>query len=400
MIEPPGLSVCWRFVDLINRKKLIKFLGKVEGDKFSKMNPNDTGIITFVVDKVPLDKIFEFIPPVKFPFCRVRYPNNYNSFAYKNERDCERLLPVTRTLFSEVFCYRTHLAVDKNFDFKTVANAMSFKGLIFQNLFPYELFDDGVLNWLMPVVHPRTGNGDDSRMYSNLQPAGSRDRNFFKVSYSIISRTLLPAPYDTKCYAAGGYNVHECIKRCLVNRTTDYMNRLPFTLLFSEKDARMYTGYRLIDPHILNTTENELLVQFSQECFARCPQTCTDTDYITSLEFTHKVTALNGISFQLSIPSRPSINIEHKPSLPFNEYVIYVLSCLGTWLGVSVIGLNPFAAKCPCKSGNKRDKDLKIRCLYRTLVDLKAENDLVMKQNRYILAECNNIKDLLKHRRN
>lgn len=50
---------------------------------------------------------------------------------------------------------------------------------------------------------------------------------------------------------------------------------------------------------------------------------------------------LAGVEFALHLPAAPSFHITHLPALQFNEYAIYVMSCIGAWLGVSVVQLNP-----------------------------------------------------------
>lgn len=43
------------------------------------------------------------------------------------------------------------------------------------------------------------------------------------------------------------------------------------------------------------------------------------------------------------IPEEPWIDVVYKPIMTSTEYVTYVLSCFGTWFGLSVLTLNPFS---------------------------------------------------------
>ena len=46
---------------------------------------------------------------------------------------------------------------------------------------------------------------------------------------------------------------------------------------------------------------------------------------------------------QVMIPEEPWINVVYKPIMTSTEYVTYVLSCFGTWFGLSALTLNPFS---------------------------------------------------------
>lgn len=53
------------------------------------------------------------------------------------------------------------------------------------------------------------------------------------------------------------------------------------------------------------------------------------------------------ISFRLSLPANPNFFVTYLPMTGFFEFLTYVSSCLGTWLGVSMLDLNfaPLIAK-------------------------------------------------------
>lgn len=65
----------------------------------------------------------------------------------------------------------------------------------------------------------------------------------------------------------------------------------------------------------------------------------------------------------LTTPSTPDTIISAIPSFPLTEYLIYIMSCVGSWYGLSVIGLNPARADCErgcsgrLKSQNRGWKD-------------------------------------------
>lgn len=48
------------------------------------------------------------------------------------------------------------------------------------------------------------------------------------------------------------------------------------------------------------------------------------------------------LTFVVNVPQEPSYDIAYYPKLSMTEWLIYVFSCLGSWFGVSMMGLNPF----------------------------------------------------------
>ena len=49
----------------------------------------------------------------------------------------------------------------------------------------------------------------------------------------------------------------------------------------------------------------------------------------------------NETQVRVNIPNYPTIIISYEEKFGLLEYCIYVMSCFGTWLGISMVNLNP-----------------------------------------------------------
>src|SRR5438270_6934839 len=67
----------------------------------------------------------------------------------------------------------------------------------------------------------------------------------------------------------------------------------------------------------------------------------------------------NETSFIINIPRDPFITINYKPQILLMEFLVYVLSCFGTWFGISVFKLNPipfFKQVCQSQPSPRRQR--------------------------------------------
>lgn len=131
--------------------------------------------------------------------------------------------------------------------------------------------------------------------------------------------------------------------RCLVDKVLKKLGKLPFSTLIAEDDFDNDTiNHNIITAQELhNDTIRTTLRTVERECSRTCPSHgCDSSIMVTELLLTGE-TADNSIQFRVNLPNFASFYVQYLPFMILNEYLIYVMSCLGTWLGVSVIELNP-----------------------------------------------------------
>lgn len=163
----------------------------------------------------------------------------------------------------------------------------------------------------------------------------------FSVRSSKITIKRLPAPYTTDCrdYINDGFdNQLDCKQFCIKLETIRTYNKIPF----HSRIDRNITLTRISGIDLNNKTMAENLILIQKKCSEACPQedcnsTITSTD--TSADPFHAFT------IRYMTPTQSSLELKNYEKMLITDYLVYVSSCLGIWLGVSVYGINPFVKK-------------------------------------------------------
>lgn len=175
---------------------------------------------------------------------------------------------------------------------------------------------------------------------SRLRDASVKGNNqiLFSVTSSMIHVKKLPHPYKTQCrnYRDEGLtDLYSCRQRCFRNKTVRAFDKVPFNSRI--KYAWNYKRVRAKDMHdeeirsTLNKQQQDCINQCSGD---DCIQIITMTD-AERQEFEY-------LQFKYRTPIDPSLELTFNPKLSLIEYLAYVTSCFGIWLGVSFYQFNPF----------------------------------------------------------
>lgn len=153
-----------------------------------------------------------------------------------------------------------------------------------------------------------------------------------EFSYKLFTSNLLPPPFDTNCK---NYTFHQqsstinnfdsqahCIESCYNDTVYRVFGLVSTTIPAYE--ATNHIRFRWWSP------EYRL---YEEECINKCPQSdCLKEDFIPIILATGK-------SFipqiKLYATNAPIIQQESVPKLRLLEYIIYILSCVSFWLGLS-----------------------------------------------------------------
>jgi hypothetical protein len=167
--------------------------------------------------------------------------------------------------------------------------------------------------------------------------------NWFTTTYYIVTNELLPAPYATKCmdYSTLGYlDSEDCTKKCLIRQSMIAFQRYPYSIYEGQPlNNKIITVSQLQT----NSSMNKMLYRFESKCMKECKKFGCNLNY-TITQVT-KDPNNDYITFNVHIPQFPNYFIKFRAKLSFIEYFIYVLSCFGTWFGLSILSLNPFRYK-------------------------------------------------------
>lgn len=156
------------------------------------------------------------------------------------------------------------------------------------------------------------------------------------VQYSWMSTTRLPPPYHTRCgiLQAMGYDKRDnCISDCIIKLTLIRYNKLPLSTILVDGDLN-YLHLNEIDMknHSIGLADIEL------ECLANCNiYDCNDIITIPTVETRDTDNFVFRVMMQA--PSQLFSTLVFSSRMTFVEFLIYILSTIGSWMGISVLSL-------------------------------------------------------------
>lgn len=348
-LKPPGLSICFRYIDMIEPSSLRTVVNDSEYEAFSKMKKGSTEYADFIDERLTLKQFFDMSPDLDVISCRYRIPGQFVVHSYFTAEECNVFF-VRKTLLSEFICYQANLNFSGNYHFSTSMKTLRFSGLLIQPYFNHSLIFKAPYS--IPVVHDSNANGEISRLYASASHIHTNDNNFCRISYMRVVTQRLPPPYETRCHFTNNSATfrERCHKKCMIEKISKLYGRFPFSEVYTMEDSMAsYSNLTVFDNKLHNKETVAKLNQIGIDCAAGCPQPCLGEVFITKVQYSAYYSALKGMAYRLDVPCWPLIYVEYKPKQLFHEYLIFVMSCLGTWLGLDAINLNPF-----CRPFNKR----------------------------------------------
>ena len=195
----------------------------------------------------------------------------------------------------------------------------------------------------------------------------------FQSSHYSIKEKLLPPPHETACRSFSSFNFTsniECIENCIVLKSFKKWGAISNVSLLSNKVA----DYKFIN--VSNYTKYKVeLDEIRLSCLSSCPnKSCENTQLITvhesdvhvGAEYFFKKNA--SMLWQRQIPSIPSVTISCSPSSFLTEVILYMMSSISTWTGMSMMSINPLVflrsltktKSTPCISISKHRRHRKI----------------------------------------
>lgn len=356
-ITVPIISTCWYLKDTIRGMK-----EKTREQYYE------------ILQRLAIKEIFDRTPGIEYflkndPACLVRLPNEMVP-EYRNYDECMKILSIERYIQRDFMCYKitvSAIASSELLNLEEYSLSPHSSGLLHRLFLNSTSF--GEVSYFTIFAHSTT----TSDLYDSLF---ARTRNYYKgngtfdmvnleVSFSGVSIERLEAPYDTSCrnfypYESGAIYRMEGLK----NETTATLGIVPtFSPVFD-----LNSPYGMITTHdLLNRT---FLAKFN-EIYKKYNQTyldCTLEYYVSkySMSFGDKVT--------LSVywPQDSQTVIKHVPSYDLINYLLYVCSSFGIWLGISILSISDMITSIlgRCKKTGRAE----VKCLQEDRV-MKVERD-------------------------
>lgn len=203
----------------------------------------------------------------------------------------------------------------------------------------------------------------------------------FQLTYNTLEIIRLPSPYDTFCMnykqQVSMFSAIECRNSCLLNRTLERIQKIPFSITIWNA-TELYLSYiesgeftpeidwsidyyaerldyysslmkfqHLSNLDIARVDISDQMVTIEDECDRQCYRPdCNETLTMTTVHYDYPEMKESNdnipLTFEVMVPTKPSVRIIHGVKMSWTEYLVSVLSCFGIWFGLSILSVNPF----------------------------------------------------------
>lgn len=341
----PALSLCFRISDIFNYDRFRRSIS-VDPPRNPKTTENHTTSDQEINELMTIGDTFKYTPSNKLLVsCLFRQPKSYDLHPVNGSK-CLDYFNVTNFYLQEYLCYRVRMVKfeSQEYNYRSAAFALSHAGILYSVSYNISTFERAMF---MKIIL----NEFDSRPFRSAAYTSPVARlynpktqlaryNYFTLTYYIVRNHFLSAPYSTDCvdYSKMGFlDAEDCIKKCLSAHSLQAFDRFPYSAL--EEEA---LNDKIFSVGILkrNASVTKMLYRYERKCESKCKRVgCVLSYTITKVT---KDPNNDLMTFNIMIPQLPSYSIKFRPRMQFIEYFIYVLSCFGTWFGLSVLSLNPF----------------------------------------------------------
>ena len=158
--------------------------------------------------------------------------------------------------------------------------------------------------------------------------------HFLLVGFETYTTILLPSPYNSNCrhYSAfGATSKAHCKEMCIKTKIAD-----KYKVLDAHYHAYILDSYPIRQEVLRNATEK---VGIIDECHRKCWQRdCLSIFFNPCIMIKSRK---NESSIVTIANKSPSTRTEAHPAIPFIVFMTNILSTLGIWLGVSLLGSGP-----------------------------------------------------------
>lgn len=334
-LPSPAVSICVEYISIVNQAKLREMFNGTT-DRFS---PNLTLNQLFQLTPNPADIMSK---------CAVRVPGEIpTSFRYENKTTCYGFFSVTRVFQLLDMCYVFRLRKPLKYNVWRVYQEEY--GRVYLIALNDSIFSN--VTYITTIIYDGDGLPTLSRYYAmyftrRFENGTSKD-TLFSYTYNRFHYRTLPAPFDTNCSRT---SFVACYTNCHVKLISNALDRLPNNLMYPENyqgyhDQVYFGNYDL--PFMTNDDFNNRTLYKSYNdlyphCAEQCPTlACQYTITGTTLLSTARSQYDGLIEFAIHLPLTQTTSIEYRAQYPLNEYIVFFTSCVGTWLGISFINLNP-----------------------------------------------------------
>ncbi|KAI1279534.1 hypothetical protein HDE_14070 [Halotydeus destructor] len=326
--SPVDFTICYSYPFVFNYDQFYKDSGS-KAAIFSSLDD--------YFDRFTVKQIFQYTPSVEqlFHTFSVRYPGD-NYITEKRDKLWEGIFHSSKFLTQGFICFTITVTIANssrlNYDYDQVARALLFNSAIY-------LMKLNVTSASMKiVVHERHSRPTNNIKYSPTFTVDETAGQTFDISFKELLIESKEPPYETMCrkYRPQHRGRSDCIMKCKRNATLTQLDKVPHDIFEYDSDLEKMN---LAGNDFRNETIIDMLTDIQEHCRSKCSQpncvehTTTTRMAILPIRDIHTVF--------ISVPKELSITIRYREAIETLDFVVYVMSSAGTWLGLSVLHLDP-----------------------------------------------------------
>ena len=341
-LSPQATSFCSRYTDILDFDRLNYETGR------NWSYTQDQEKIWMYQSEMKVGEIFKYTPPVETVMNKIVYrrPGTFERFD-RNGSDVWKTFAATKFLYLDNVCYRMFDRKGKKMSYRSLSVTPSSPGVI------YEIYlNDSMTrtNFIQLSLHGQVNMPFRSLKFSPVlrRQYHDADKSFKYNMYASdqlrLTTKLLEPPYVTNCfnYRSIGINSDaECVQICLKNRTIERYNMLPFSIIINGSSA--FTNYTVVSfVNVANADFGQQITKIEDEC-ERSVCKRRDCEVRTAVTFTNEFSDSDVpvIGLRWYVPTEPWVTITSSPALLLVEFLTYVMSCVNTWTGVTIMSFEP-----------------------------------------------------------
>ncbi|KAI1279516.1 hypothetical protein HDE_14068 [Halotydeus destructor] len=328
--SPVDVTICYSYSEIFNY------------DQFNRNSGTNVHPAADYHDNLGLftvNEIFRYTPSFDQLFARLRfrYPGDYK-FTQGTASYWKDKIHVTKFVTQGFICYtlrvkpRNQTRID--YDYSQVARSLTFSSAIYH-------FDLNVTARGMKIMVHQSGSRPTNVIMLSPLFLTQRTANgeFITVSYKVLLVKSKEPPYETMCrdYSPLYRGKSDCIRVCSRQASLAQLDKIPYDIF--EYDSNLNKKH--VAPNDLdNVTSVNTLARIKHLCDSKCGQpNCLEYSIITRIS--RSPDPGKYLRVAVTIPSEPSMAIDIREAIKLLDLVIYIMSSAGTWLGLSVLSLDP-----------------------------------------------------------
>ena len=360
-IAPPIISLCF----IANR------LMDIEEDEFFNT-------------KLTMSEVFDRTPDVQslVLLMDIRYPKKFEFDTIKGHEALSKLLDIEKFYMQRSMCYRIKAKfVDtaNMYNYRQVAQSYVGSGQIFHFRLNGTLCEQS--QEVIPIVH-RYEYPLESRLIAKELNVISTQ---IKISYQPVITSKLEYPYPSRCHKYGQGGQSQCLSNCVIPKTLEKLGMFPYSYIVTGKSV-YDKSYPIFQRNATDATY-DLYDEIIEECNGQCLLSNCETEvYIVNAYDDHKIGA-NFSLFRVDLPMNPIININYQPMWDFPAFLTALFSCVGTWLGVAIVDLNPILLTMSLYNKLTRNSDLTLRSVSRNGSKIGTKQKIGLLETRILELE-------------